>query len=57
MFEKYKDVLTLEEFAEIMRTGNRSAVKILKENSIPYRKLRGSYRIPKQAIIDFFMKG
>lgn len=57
MFEKYKDVVTLEEFAEIMRTGNRSAVKILKENSIPYRKLRGSYRIPKQAIIDFFMKG
>lgn len=57
MFEKYLDVLTLDEFAEIMRTGRRSAVKILKSSGIPYRILRGAYKIPKQAVIDYFMDG
>lgn len=56
MFENYPDVVTLEEFAEMIRKGRKSAVEILKSSGMNYRILRGAYRIPKQEVIDLLMK-
>lgn len=57
MLEGYKDVITLEEFSDIIRKGKRSAVKILlSEPAIKYRVLRGSYRISKESVINW-LKG
>lgn len=57
MFEEYKDVVTLEEFAEMIRKGRKPARQILLDSDIKYRILRGSYRIPKSEVIRFLMEG
>lgn len=58
MLENYKDVITLEEFSDIIRKGKRSAVKILlSEPTIKYRVLRGSYRINKESVIKWLEGG
>lgn len=57
MFEKYDDLVSLNEFAEMIKKGRKSAVEILKKSDIKYRILRGSYRIPKSEIIRWIMEG
>lgn len=57
MLEKYPDVITLEEFAIIIRKGRKSAVSILKNSGINYRILRGSYRISKESVIAWISGG
>lgn len=57
MFEKYQDVVTLDEFSQMIRKGRKSSVAILKKSGIKYRVLRGSYRIPKEEVIRFIMEG
>ena len=57
MFEKYQDVVTLDEFSQMIRKGRKSSVAILKKSGIKYRMLRGSYRIPKEEVIRFIMEG
>lgn len=57
MLEKYPDVITLEEFASIIRKGRKSAVAILKNSNINYRILRGAYRISKESVIKWIRNG
>lgn len=57
MLERYPDVITLDEFASIIRKGRKSAVAILKKSGINYRILRGSYRISKESVIEWIRKG
>lgn len=57
MFEKYQDVVTLDEFSQMIRKGRKSSVAILKKSGIKYRVLRGAYRIPKEEVIRFIMEG
>lgn len=57
MLEEYPDVITLDEFATIIRKGRKSAVSILKSSDINYRILRGSYRISKESVIEWIRKG
>lgn len=57
MLEEYPDVITLDEFASIIRKGRKSAVSILKNSDINYRILRGSYRISKESVIEWIRKG
>lgn len=57
MLEKYQDILTLDEFAEIIRKGRRSSTVILRNSNIKYRILRGSYRISKESVIEWIRNG
>lgn len=57
MLEKYSDIITLDEFAEIIRKGRKSAVAVLKSSGINYRILRGSYRISKESVIEWIREG
>lgn len=57
MLERYPDVITLDEFASVIRKGRKSAVAILKKSGINYRMLRGSYRISKESVIEWIRKG
>ena len=57
MLERYPDVITLDEFSEIIRKGRKSAVAILKNSNINYRILRGSYRISKESVIAWIRSG
>lgn len=57
MLENYKDIITLDEFATIIRKGRKSAVAILKCSGIKYRVLRGAYRISKESVIEWIREG
>lgn len=57
MLEKYSDIITLDEFAEIIRKGRKSSVAVLKSSGINYRILRGSYRISKESVIEWIREG
>ena len=53
MLENFKDVLTVEELCEALKIGKRLAYSLLKEGTIPSRRIGRIYRIPKNAIIDY----
>lgn len=57
MLEKYSDIITLDEFAEIIRKGRKSSVAVLKSSGINYGILRGSYRISKESVIEWIREG
>ena len=56
MLSEYKDVLSVEEFCEILNICPTTAYKYLQKNIIPNRKIGKKIFIPKQGLIDFLMK-
>ncbi len=56
MLSEYKDVLSVEEFCEILHICPTTAYKYLHNNIIPNRKIGKKIFIPKQGLIDFLMK-
>ena len=53
MLEKYKDVLGVEDLCEILGIGKNTAYKILKDNTIPNRRIGRKYIIPKCGLIKY----
>ena len=53
MLEKYKDVLGVEDLCEILGIGKNTAYKILKDNTIPNRRIGRKYIIPKCGVIKY----
>lgn len=56
MLENYPDVLTVQDLTKILRMHETTVYTMLKENIIPHRRLGRSYRISKEALIDFLGK-
>lgn len=53
MFEKYGDVVTVTQLAEMLCISKKIAYSMLKAEQIPYQKIGRIYRIPKSAVEDF----
>ena len=53
MLEKYKDVLGVEDLCKILGIGRNTAYKILKDNTIPNRRIGRKYIIPKCGVIKY----
>lgn len=53
MLDSYEDVLTVNDICKILRIGKNSAYDLLKNGTIPCKKLRSKYIIPKVKVIDF----
>ena len=51
MYEKYPDIITVSELAEIFRINISTAYQLLQRGDIPYRRVGTTYRIPKRAVI------
>ena len=56
MLENYPDILIFDELVEILRIGENSAYKLLKDKQIYSKKIGREYKIPKLCVIDFIYK-
>ena len=52
LFEKYSDVITVEELAKMLKIGRNSAYELMRSNQIPRIKIGRQFRVTKQAVID-----
>ena len=53
MLEKYADVLTIQELEEALKIGRRLAYTLVRDGTIPSKKIGRIYRIPKTAVIEY----
>ena len=53
MLEKYADVLTIQELEEALKIGRRLAYTLVRDGTIPSKKIGRIYRIPKAAVIEY----
>ncbi len=53
MFEKYNDVLSVNEVCSALGIGKNSLYKLLKHNTIKSIRIGNKYLIPKVYLIDY----
>lgn len=53
MFEKYPDVVTVDQLGEMLGVCSKTAYKLLQMKKIKHIKIGKTYRIPKIYIIEF----
>lgn len=56
MFEKFNDILTVEEVCQALSIGKNNVYKMLKDGVIQCYKVGKKYLIPKICLIDFVNK-
>ena len=56
LFEKYPDIITINQLMEMLNIGKSSAYNLLQKKSIQHVKVGKKYIIPKTAVIDFTSK-
>lgn len=55
MFTSYKDVVNVEQLAEMLGIGITLAYRLVKQNTIKSIKVGRQYKIPKQNIIAYLL--
>lgn len=53
MLDNFKDVLTINEVANILRIGHNSVYKMLRSGEIPNKRVDSKYIIPKIGVISY----
>lgn len=53
MLERYDDILTVEELAEILKIGMSQAYKILRSGTLKAYKEGKDWRISKEALVSY----
>lgn len=53
MFEKYDDILTVNEVMEVMKIGKNLAYEMLKRGDIKAIRIKNCWRIPKTSLINY----
>lgn len=53
MFSNYKDVVTVEQLAEMLDIGLTLAYRLVRQKTIKSIKVGREYKIPKQFIINY----
>ena len=56
LFAEYPDVVTLQQFQKMLGgICDKTALKLVHENSVRYFVIKGKYMIPKKCVIDYVM--
>ena len=55
MFDKYPDVLTVDQVCDALSIGKNTVYQLLKENQIKHIKVGKKFLVPKIFLIDFIM--
>lgn len=53
MLNKYPDVLTVQQLAEVLGIGNNKAYELIKQRTIGCKRIGRRIIIPKTCLIDF----
>ena len=54
MFEKYPDIVTIEQVTEMLNIGKSKTYELLRTNTIQHVRVGNKYIIPKKSIIALF---
>ena len=55
MFEDYNDLLTVEEFCEMLSIGKNGAYQLLGSGKVKAFRYNRVWKIPKQAVVEYIM--
>ena len=55
MFDKYPDVLTVDQVCDALSIGKNTVYQLLKKNQIKHIKVGKKFLVPKIFLIDFIM--
>ena len=55
MFDEYNDMLSVEDVMEILDIGKNSAYELFHSGEIKCFFLKGRWKIPKQAVIEYVL--
>ena len=55
MFSNYKDVVTVEQLAEMLDIGLTLAYRLVRQKTIKSIKVGREYKIPKQFVINYLI--
>lgn len=53
MFDEYNDMVTIEEVMEMLGIGKNTAYELLKRRELKCFQIKGRWKIPKQAVIEY----
>ena len=53
MLDNYRDVLTVEELAEVLRIGRNAAYGLLRSRAVASVRVGRKYLVPKREVIEF----
>lgn len=53
MFERYDDVVTVEQLAEMLKIGRNNAYELIRSNQVFSIRVGRQIRIPKEAVIQY----
>ena len=53
MFNEYNDMLTVEDLMEVLAIGKNAAYELLKSGELKCFRLKGRWKIPKEAVIEY----
>lgn len=56
MFNEYNDLITLEEFCEILSIGKNTAYKLLSSNQIGAFRIGRIWKIPRIAVENYILQ-
>lgn len=56
MYEQYSDIVTVEDFCEMLSIGRNTAYQLLSSQQVKAFRYNRVWKIPKQAIIDYILK-
>lgn len=53
MFDKYPDILKVEDIMKILRISRNTAYNLVKQEGFPLIRIKSDFRIPKQQFIQW----
>jgi excisionase family DNA binding protein len=53
MFEKYADIVSVEDMMRMLNLGKSTIYALLKSNQIRHVRVGKKYIVPKKAVVDF----
>jgi len=56
MYEQYSDIVTVEEFCEMLSIGKNTAYQLLSSGQVNAFRYNRVWKIPKQAVIEYVLK-
>ena len=55
MFERYGDLLTVEDFCEMLSIGKNGAYQLLASGKVKAFRYNRVWKIPKQAVVEYVL--
>lgn len=55
MFEKYPDIVGVDDVCDMLKIGKNKTYDLLRTNQIISKRIGKVYKIPKQSVIDYVL--